>query len=294
MPTGDTHPPAGIYCRKCGYDLRAQTAPHRCPECGQPFDPADRKTFLSHPPRGAAWRWAKRAAFLLMPVLVLAISWAWLYRDWKNEQAALSKLGATPWKVEPLGGEKLKGYLGSAGWVLDRVRNLMLWEPTTEADFVYLKELKWVRALDVHNITVTDTGLVQLKAVKRLQTLYLGEKRVTDAGMAHLKEFEGLERLHLFGTQITDAGLAHLKECKGLKGLYLSRTQVTNAGLVHVAKLKGLQVLYLYDTEVTDVGLIRLKELNGLQSLHLRGTYVTPVGVETLRAALPGAKIILE
>ena len=30
--------PSGIRCRKCGYDLRAQTV-LRCPECGTPLDP---------------------------------------------------------------------------------------------------------------------------------------------------------------------------------------------------------------------------------------------------------------
>jgi rubrerythrin len=57
---------SAIYCRNCGYDLHAQPAPHRCPECGREFDPANRKTFRPHPPRGPARRCAKRAMILLL------------------------------------------------------------------------------------------------------------------------------------------------------------------------------------------------------------------------------------
>lgn len=39
------------YCLKCGYDLQGQKE-HRCPECGNEFDPADPTTFAdSRPPR---------------------------------------------------------------------------------------------------------------------------------------------------------------------------------------------------------------------------------------------------
>ena len=38
----------GIYCRKCGYDLRGQAEMHRCPECGQGFDPAEEEEDISH------------------------------------------------------------------------------------------------------------------------------------------------------------------------------------------------------------------------------------------------------
>jgi hypothetical protein len=34
-----------VYCRKCKYDLRRSVRQQRCPECGRPFDPRDRRTY---------------------------------------------------------------------------------------------------------------------------------------------------------------------------------------------------------------------------------------------------------
>ena len=257
MSDADTNMPGGVYCRKCGYDLRAQTAPHRCPECGRNFDPADHKTFLTRPPRGAGWRWAKRGVIGLLSVgLLLGLAWGWLYWGWANEHAALAKL-KTPWFMDaPLGGDRLRESLRPAGWILDRAWAVRCEQLTTDADLVALKELSQLTQLDLGNIQVTDAGLVHLNQLKRLQTL------------------------SLHGTQVTDAGLLHLQ------------IQVTDAGLVHLSELKRLQTLSLHGTQVTDAGLVHLQGLKGLLTLDLRGTKVTAEGVQKLRAALPGATIV--
>ena len=39
-----------MFCRKCGYALIGLPI-NRCPECGLEFDPANPKTFRTHPPR---------------------------------------------------------------------------------------------------------------------------------------------------------------------------------------------------------------------------------------------------
>ena len=38
---------APMYCRRCSYYLRGQADPHRCPECGRAFDPADGRELQS-------------------------------------------------------------------------------------------------------------------------------------------------------------------------------------------------------------------------------------------------------
>ncbi|MFI5381385.1 MAG: hypothetical protein ACHRHE_18975 [Tepidisphaerales bacterium] len=257
---------SGIYCRNCGYDLRAQTAPHRCPECGRAFDPANLKTFLTRPRRGAVWRWAERSLLLLLLLAFLpAMGWGWLYWGWNCEQEAVAKTGARLTKIEPLGGETLKGYLGSAGWVLDRVRNA---DVPSDANLVYVARLKELQGLDLGNAKVTDAGLVHLKQLKRLRELELNATGITDAGLVHLEDLKGLQVLRLVNTQITGAGLAHLKQLKALQRLDLRGTQITDAGLVHLNGLKGLEVLSLY------------------------GTKVTTEGVDKLQASLPETKII--
>ncbi|MFI5378752.1 MAG: hypothetical protein ACHRHE_05620 [Tepidisphaerales bacterium] len=316
MPDGDTNSAAGIYCRKCGYDLRAQAGPYRCPECGRNFDPADRKTFLARPPRGAAWRWAKRGVLLLLlPGVLLAMCWGWLYWGWKNEQVAVAKMDAHVYESMPLGGTTLMHRFGSAGWVLDRAMGVRLPKSTTDAHLVYLKELKGLQMLGLSGTRVTDAGLVHLKDLTGLEDIFLEGTQITDAGLDHLKEIKGMRRLFLADTRITDAGLAHIDDLKELtylelqdtkvtdaglahiKGftrldsLGLQHTQITDAGLVHLEQLKGLEVLYLSGTNVTDAGLAYLKELKRLKLVHLDGTKVTAAGVAELRAALPGVYI---
>ena len=247
MPDADSHLPGRIYCRKCGYDLRGQAGDgaHRCPECGRGFDPADGKTFLTRPPRGAGWRWARRGVILLLAVgILLGMGWGWLYWGWKNEQAALARMRAQVWFVEPLGGDLLKeGYFGSAGWVLDRARDARCPQSTTDADLIYLKELKWLSWLDLRGTQVTDAGLFHLKELEGLRLLDLSGTQVTDAGLVHLKTLKRLQRLDLYRTQVTDVGLVQLGELKALKRLDLIETKVTTQAVEKLrAALPGAQI----------------------------------------------------
>jgi hypothetical protein len=109
-----------------------------------------------------------------------------LYWGWKNEQA-VAKMRALVDKVEPLGGQELKNHFGSAGWVLDRARDVVCSPGTTDADSVHLMELKQVQKLHLRRTKVTDAGLVHLKELKELRGLYLVGTNVTDAGIVKLR-----------------------------------------------------------------------------------------------------------
>ncbi len=268
MVSGDNDKLGRTFCRKCGYDLRAQVAPHRCPECGRNFDPADRKTFLTRPPRGSAWRWARRIILALVLLgLLPALGWGWLYRDWKKEQAAVLKLGHIYVKVSPLGGVTLKRHLGSAGWVLDRADRAILFGRTADANLACLKDLKALRELDLRGTQVGEAGLL------------------------HLKELKGIERLHV-RVLVDDAGLVHVKQLRGLCSLNLDDTEITDAGLAQLTGLKELEHLDLCGTQISDAGVVHLKELKGLGTLCLTGSLITEDGAEELRAALPGLRLM--
>jgi len=64
-----------MYCRRCGYVLDG-LSDHRCPECGRPFDPANRRTYRTTPRR--RWSWKIIGALIgfgvvAIPTVVLAI-----------------------------------------------------------------------------------------------------------------------------------------------------------------------------------------------------------------------------
>jgi hypothetical protein len=57
------------YCLDCGYMLIGLSQ-DRCPECGRPFDRADRSTFRSYP----RLTWPKRIALVLLVIVAVAAS----------------------------------------------------------------------------------------------------------------------------------------------------------------------------------------------------------------------------
>jgi hypothetical protein len=61
-------------CKKCGYDLQGQVE-KRCPECGEPFDAAEKARILARagmPPPKARHRWVMVVLFLLLFATLIA------------------------------------------------------------------------------------------------------------------------------------------------------------------------------------------------------------------------------
>ncbi len=164
----------------------------------------------------------------------------------------------------------------------------------TDAGLAHLEGLTGVRELYLGETKITDAGLAHLKGLTGLRELDLTGTKIRDAGLAHLKALTGLRVLSLFGTKITDAGLVHLKGLTGLRLLWLQETKITDAGLAHLKGLAGLRELDLSGTKITDAGLAHLKGLTGLRGLYLYATKITDAGADSLRKALPGARIMKE
>ncbi len=166
-----------------------------------------------------------------------------------------------------------------------------------------LKDVAFVRYLDLTGTQVTDAGLAQLQGRKKLYSLKLGPL-ITDAGLAHVKtmpdlgglglqetrvtdaglvQLEGKKKLASLGLGplITDAGLRHVREIPDLRGLGLNETHVTDAGLVQLKgmKLEGLGL----GPPITDAGLAHLEAIPNLRSLNLAGTRVSDAGIEHLK-----------
>jgi hypothetical protein len=78
---------------------------------------------------------------------------------------------------------------------------------------------------------VTDAGIKYLKNLKQLQRLGLHDTRITDQGLAHLKDLP-LHQLELRGTAVSDSGLETLGQISTLKILDLADSKVTAAGVV--------------------------------------------------------------
>ena len=230
------HATSKMYCHNCGYDLQGQSPnTHRCPECGHEFDPKNPKTYRTRPLMSSACRRALRLGVTLLILtfaacVVLGGTWGWFYWGWKSEQTAKAKLGAFGISSRPLGGQNIRAYLGSAGWVLERTTAIETRGNLTDVDLDYVNDLKELEFLGMGVTEISDEGLAHLKNLKKLRCLDLQRTRVTDAGLARLEGLDELTDLNLSDTQITDTGLIHLMKLKNLWQLKLYKTKVTDAG----------------------------------------------------------------
>jgi len=236
------------YCRGCNYNLHGLTA-SRCPECGRAFDPANPKTYRSHPPRD--WlRYAKRAAYAVaMLLLLLAGTWGWFFWGWYDEQQALRALGVDPVNTDlvhytPILTPWPKHHLGPSGFVLERVSYLDLTYRYDITNFTPLAKLTKLQGLCVDCSYIED-----LSALARLTDLRLLSLRGTRArNFAPLSGLPKLERLALDVTPASD--LNQLGCLTHLRSLSIRNTFVTDVS--SLARLKSLRTLFVTGKTTTE------------------------------------------
>ena len=196
----------------------------RCPECGRPFDPTKRRSYLGRPLRGPFWRWTKRITiWLLVVTLTAGGTWGWFYWGWRHEQAVIAKLRVQPWDMSTewfgasnwpkLGAKRLQRALGPAGFVLDRVRFLNF----TPRSLSRIRRLSCI-------------GMEAMRRKCARSFLYLGSTPVHK--MHDLAQLEGSDD-HLNGLICRHAKV-HRRRAGACQG-----------------SVKALQVLEFNDTEVT-------------------------------------------
>jgi hypothetical protein len=80
--------PSRAFCTRCDYPV-TEVAARTCPECGQPFDPADPTTFSARP-TARRRRWTRRAVYLARMILLVELvapsriarfTWTWPNAD---------------------------------------------------------------------------------------------------------------------------------------------------------------------------------------------------------------------
>jgi len=320
--SGVSHPDSSAssaparFCKQCSYNLRghfptpasvlstqSSSLPPRCPECGRAFDPGDPRTYRKRPPR----RWvkhAKRATLALLALfLILAGTWGWFYWGWHDERQALLALKVDPNKpglvgYTPLVSPALRSRLGSAGFVLDRVRSLPFPAFTAPADLAPVARLTQLQTLTItwakpgdlgpltgltnlHELTVVSAGrldLAPLHHLTRLESLSLYGPEIRD-----LSPLAGLGQLQVLIVENT--GATDLRPLAGLTNLRTLRLEGTPVrDITPLLALARLQELDLYGTQLSDPA--PLAKLTGLRRLMLPRT-VTLDQADALRKAMP-------
>ena len=276
-----------MFCRHCGYALIGLPS-NRCPECGKDFDPANPKTFRTHPPRVVLRRIIKIVVVLFCLSLPADAYFGQLAWQCHRETVAIKFLkdrGGRIWYYDTRPSWAKTVLPGRVAWLWQRAQTVsMYWaQPVNiHQGMAAIGNLKSLQQLYLGGYTDADGDLVNLEGLTALECLYLNGARVTDAGLAHLKGLAALQKLHLGGMKVTNAGFVNLKGLTALKELSINDTKVTDAGLVNLKGLTALELLELSDMEVTDAGLVNLKGLTALKVLFLGNTKITNAGLVNL------------
>ena len=94
------------------------------------------------------------------------------------------------------------------------------------------------------------------------------------------------------GRPLGDSALAEIARHSSLRELWLTNTGVTDHGLIQLQSLPNLRVLGLARTTVSDAGLPHLAGIRSLREVYLYTNKVTDSAVDTLKARLPGIKVV--
>jgi Leucine-rich repeat (LRR) protein len=305
-----------MYCRKCGYVLNGLPEP-RCPECGQAFDPARRRTYRTRTRRERWWRVVKWTTVCCAALaLTVGAAVGYLYYGYCCEQRAIGQLGHLV-QTDIVGPDWLGRWAGERGWpILDRVTHMTQYV-SSKRDLSPLKELRWLRDLQVLSLdggdparprgpvldermfrpvsqlagleglcieetVVLDDVFGTLGGLKRLKGLYVENAEISDAAMASLADLTALEHVELYHTHLRGPGLSYLKQLDQLRILGIGDARLQERDIAQLAGLTHLEVVCLPGCELYDEDVRPIGKLAGLQVLDLSRTKVGDAGMASL------------
>lgn len=222
--------PAGarppIYCRQCGYELVGLSEP-RCPECGQPFDPDNSRTFQRHP-RGWLLRWwLRRAAWAMMvlvvaTVLSLAVTMMVLHSRWKAQEKAVAAIRQAGGRVSIVRSRSdlLVGLFGFRTNVAFDNGPAQYRQGLLGKRFAYLTD----RAVHVQlfggpiatdsdawqDMAIDDAWLAKLVDLPYAEVLEIASPHVTDTGLDCLRHVTSLHHVALRCPKLSRAAVEQL------------------------------------------------------------------------------------
>lgn len=311
----------GRFCRTCSYDLRHLTE-HRCPECGNAFDPEDPRTFRARP-RQRVWWLLGRLALLGIIVATMtggpSLIWRWAkISAYEKEQAAVAAMtaqgaifskpvcDAPPWAARWLGSpaylnrytEVFLGSNWSSGTVyngndtarlhaLPRLTTLRVGSKVTltATALQQLRGLDALESIDLSSATLKCDPLTAMRCrgMRRLQAVHVSGQMVTDAVVDELAQLPALRRLEIPGARLTATGVARLGSLPTLEVLNLSDCHgLDDDSAAAISRLPRLWRLDARGTLIRDTGVARLTALAALRELDLRETPITDGCVDDL------------
>ncbi|KAI9913348.1 hypothetical protein PsorP6_006687 [Peronosclerospora sorghi] len=177
--------------------------------------------------------------------------------------------------------------------------------PLTDSGLLEICDsVRKLKALNISNTEVSDTGTHGLAKLKELRILHMDTQGVTSNALMNVACLVHLEKLDLFGANITDNGLLHLVQLHHLQELTICGGKISDRGVGIISKLTSLTILnlsqngyvrpmydvvrsrhdvvVLYCRNIRTKSLFYLRSLTGLRSLNLSDTGISALSLRHL------------
>jgi len=120
-----------------------------------------------------------------------------------------------------------------------------------------------------------------------------GPSLIDDRAVGALSGIQNnISHLDLSRTKITNSAIGTVTKMKHLTWLGLRNTEVNDLAVKQLKNLQFLRYLNLSGTKVSDSAIKDLSQMKDLEEIYLWNSEVTENGVESLRSALPNAKVV--
>ncbi len=120
-----------------------------------------------------------------------------------------------------------------------------------------------------------------------------GPSLIDDRAVGALSGIQNnISHLDLSRTKITNSAIGTVTKMKHLTWLGLRNTEVNDQAVKQLKNLQFLRYLNLSGTKVSDSAIKDLSQMKDLEEIYLWNSEVTENGVESLRSALPNAKVV--
>jgi hypothetical protein len=120
-----------------------------------------------------------------------------------------------------------------------------------------------------------------------------GPSLIDDRAVGALSGIQNnISHLDLSRTKITNSAIGTVTKMKHLTWLGLRNTEVNDLAVKQLKNLQFLRYLNLSGTKVSDSAIKDLSQMKDLEEIYLWNSEVTENGVQSLRSALPNAKVV--
>lgn len=101
--------------------------------------------------------------------------------------------------------------------------------PVADKDLSFLKELEFLRSLDLSSTAISDALFQELRPLRHLQILRLSNTQLSDEACEWIARCTNLRQVDLSSTSVSDVGQQKLKTLSLLQMLSLENTLVSRA-----------------------------------------------------------------